>query len=603
MHAVLCIVIVFCLTGASVFAQNTYNGKITAQSGKSTTNKTGAPRGNLGLALDEYMRRLEAYGFSGSLLVAKNGQIYLAKGYGLADRARSVPVTADTSFYGASLAKQFTAAAVMLLEQRGKLRVEDSITKYFDNVPEDKKQVTLHQLLTHSAGFPNEFSRAGVDYYKNPDEFYYKDRDEYVQKILAAPLDFKPGSDAGYSNAGYSFIAAIIEKVSGQPYRRFVRENLLIPAGLTRTGFGDDAKKWNQALVAKGFNGSVEIPHSYQADWGVIGAGGIFTSVTDLYKWEFALRGNKILGETAKAKMYGARVPSGSIFDYGYGWRTQKSPRGTNIIWASGLEPEFSAMFQRYVDENVTIIFMTNNSLDGFPFRDVLVIPGFGGTIERIVFGREYTLPPWFVENKSGSLEKYAGTYKTADGAEFIVSVDKNALRVAPRSQASADLLIPPIQETPAPDYAKYHEQIEKAINLYQSGNKAAAYEQIAFDGEKLEKQYGRFLGLERMVTIPVFRNKGTHRATTYAELKFARGIVSYRWHWWDGNLYERHEPKFGQQMTILPPFREQSPEEFVTYDITLGMSLRVTFEIENNGKVAALTIVNPKGGIKAFKL
>ncbi|HEX8737917.1 MAG TPA: serine hydrolase domain-containing protein, partial [Pyrinomonadaceae bacterium] len=538
MHLALCILIVFGFTLVSGFAQNTYKGKITARSDKSTVKNSGVVRGSLGAALDEYMRRLEGYGFSGSLLVAKDGEIYLAKGYGLADRQRSVPVTSDTAFYGASLTKQFTAAAVMLLEQRGKLRVEDSITKYFDNVPEDKSQVTLHQLLTHSAGFPNEFSRAGVDYYKNPDEFYYKDRDEYVRAILAAPLDFKPGSGAGYSNAGYSLVAAIIEKVSGQSYRRFVRENLLLPAGLTRTGFGEDAKKWNQASVARGFNGSVEIPHSYEAAWGVLGAGGIFTSVADLYKWELALRGNKILNEMEKAKMYGARVPSGGFFDYAYGWRAQKSPRGTNIIWASGLEPEFSAMFQRYVDENVSIIFMTNNSLDGFPFRDVLVIPGAQAAIERIVFGRDYQLPPWFVESKAASLQKYAGTYKTSSGAEFVVSIERNALRVAPRSQPAADLLIPPVQDTPAPDYAKYHEEIEKAINLYQSGNKDAAYEQVRFDGAKLEKQYGRFLGLERMVTIPVYRTKGTHRATTYAELKFERGIVSYRWHWWNGELY-----------------------------------------------------------------
>lgn len=595
-------IVIFCVVvSGPVFGQSSRT-----EAAKSfSKNKSDGPvivRGELGAALDEYMRRLEGFGFSGSLLVAKDNEILIAKGYGLADRERSVPVTPDTSFYSASIAKQFTAAAVMLLEQRGKLRVEDPITRYFDNVPADKRQITLHQLLTHSAGMPNEFSRPGADFYKNADEFYYKDRDEYVRQILAAPLDYAPGARSGYSNAGFSLAAAIIEKISGQSYRAFVRENLFIPAGLTRTGFGDDAKKWNRAAVAKGFNGSVEIAHGYEADWGVIGAGGIFTSVRDLYKWELALRGNKILDETRKAKMYGARVPSGSVFDYAYGWRAQKSPRGTNIIWASGLEPEFSAMFQRYTDENVTIIFLTNNSLDGFPYRDALVVPGFGGTIERIVFGREYTLPPWYAADRAGALEKYAGIYQTSGGAEFIVSVDKNALRVAPRSQASADLLIPPVADTPAPDYAKYHEQIEKGIELYKSGNKAAADEQIGFDGAQLEKQYGRFSGVERMVTLPVFRNKGTHRATTYAELKFERGIVSCRWHWWNGELYEKHQPKPGRQLTILPPFRQQSPGEFVTYGIISGISLRVEFDTENNGRGASMTIANPKGSIKALK-
>ena len=566
--------------------------------------KSNIVRGELGAALDEYMRRLEGYGFSGALLVAKNDEIYLAKGYGLADRERSIPVTADTVFHGASLTKQFTAAAIMKLEQQGKLRVEDSITKYFDDMPEDKKGITLHHLLTHSAGFPNEFSRPGVDYYKNPEKFSYEDRDEYVRAILAAPLEYPTGSKTVYSNAGFSLAAAIIEKVSGHPYENFVRENLLIPAGLKNTGFAPDAKRWNKNSLARGFNGSVEIARGAGSDggWGATGAGGIRSTVKDLYKWELALRGDKILNAAEKAKMFGARVPSGAFYDYAYGWRWHKSPRGTNIIWASGLVPEFSAMFERYVDEGVTIIFMTNNSLDGFPYRDVLVVPGREAAIERIIFGKEYTLPPWFAESKPGALQKYAGTFKTADGAEFVVTAEKNALRVAPRSQAAADLLIPPITETPNPDYAKYHEQIESGIKAYQSGDKNEAYKQITFDGEKLEKQYGRFRGNERLLTLPVIRGKNTHRATIYAELKFEREIVSYRWHWWNGELYEQHKPKSGLHLAVLPPFRQQSANEFVTYHILMGLSLRVGFDFGNDGKIHSLTLITAKGEVKASR-
>jgi len=165
-------------------------------------------RGSLGTALDQYLSRLEGYGFSGAVLVAKNDEIYLSKGYGLADRAISIPVTPDTLFEGASLTKQFTAAAVMKLEQQGKLRVEDPITKYFDNVPDDKKSITLHHLMTHSAGFPNEFSKPGGG--------YYQDRDEFVRAILATPLEYPPGTESVYSNPSYSLVAAVIEKGSGK---------------------------------------------------------------------------------------------------------------------------------------------------------------------------------------------------------------------------------------------------------------------------------------------------------------------------------------------------------------------------------------------------
>lgn len=200
-------------------------------------------RGEMGKALDEYLRRLEGFGFSGALLVAKDGEIYLSKGYGWADRERRIPVTTETVFEGASLNKQFTAAAIMKLEEQGKLRVEDSISKYFDNVPEDKKTVTLHHLLTHSAGFPNEFGRSGVDYGKNPEQYYYQDRDTFVREILKAPLEYAPGTKAGYSNPSYSLAAAIVEKVSGQSYESFVREQLLVPAGLANTGFENEVKK------------------------------------------------------------------------------------------------------------------------------------------------------------------------------------------------------------------------------------------------------------------------------------------------------------------------------------------------------------------------
>lgn len=567
------------------------------------TAESAVVRGEMGNALDEYMKRLEGYGFSGSLLVAKNGQIALSKGYGLADRERFIPVTADTLFEGASLNKQFTAAAVMKLEQQGKLRVEDPITKYFDNVPDDKKGITLHQLMTHSAGFPNEFGKSDVDYSDNPHEYYYQDRDEFVRAILAAPLEYPTGTKAVYSNPSYSVVAAIIEKVSGQSYESFLKEQLFIPAGLTNTGFYAEARKLNPALIARGFNGTVEIERaSYESGWGSIGAGKILVSATDLYKWELALRGEKILSAKSKEKLFGTRVPSGGGFDYAYGWRVHKSPRGTNIIWASGLVPEFSAMFQRYVEEDVTIIFLTNNSFNGYPLRDVLVIPGGGMAIERIVFGRDYTLPPWFIETKSGSLQAYAGTYKTTSGDEFVISVEKDQLRVAPRSQSAADLLIPPIKEIIEPDYSKYHEKVEKALSAYQNVNKQEAKMEIEFLGEKLEKQYGKFLGLERIVTVPDIRNARNHQATTYAELRFERGIVSYRWHWWNGNLYERQTPKAGIHLSFLPPFRQQSPEEFVTYHITLGMPLRVKFELANSGEVKALMIATPKGYVKAGK-
>lgn len=104
------------------------------------------------------------------------------------------------------------------------------------------------------------------------------------------------------------------------------------------------------------------------------------------------------------------------------------------------------------------------------------------------------------------------------------------------------------------------------------------------------------------MLTIPEVRNTRNHQATTYAELGFERGIVSYRWHWWNGNLYDQQTPKAGIHTSFLPPFRQQSPEEFITYHITLGIPLRVKFDLEDNEIAAAMMIQTPKGYVKAAR-
>lgn len=143
----------------------------------------GTVRGELAGQLDDQMKKLEAGGFSGVLLVAKGGGVILAKGYGMADRDKKIPVTADTVMCIGSITKQFTGAAILKLETQGKLRVTDPITRYFKDVPDDKTGITLHHLLTHSAGFAGEL---GDDYQKIG-------RDDFIRLALKSKLRSKPG--------------------------------------------------------------------------------------------------------------------------------------------------------------------------------------------------------------------------------------------------------------------------------------------------------------------------------------------------------------------------------------------------------------------------
>jgi CubicO group peptidase (beta-lactamase class C family) len=165
--------------------------------------------GDAGRALDEYLSRLERFGFTGGALAVRGKDVLLSKSYGLSDRARGARLTTDSVYNLGSITKQFTAAAILTLEMQGKLAVTDLASKYLDGVPADKAAITLHHLLTHSSGLESDFS---------PTDYDPVGREEYVQRALQSTLLFTPGEGYEYSNAGYSLLAAIVERGSGQPY-------------------------------------------------------------------------------------------------------------------------------------------------------------------------------------------------------------------------------------------------------------------------------------------------------------------------------------------------------------------------------------------------
>ena len=314
--------------------------------------------GELGAQLDARMRQIAAKGFSGALLIAKDGRIALASGYGLADRERKFAYSSETVFDIGSLTKQFTGAAILKLEMQGKLRADDKISKYFKDVPADKADITLHHLLTHSAGLINVL---GGDYEKLT-------RDEMIKGALASKLQTAPGAKYEYSNLGYSLLAAIVEIVTAKSYEKYLHDNLFEPAGMKETGYV--IPKWKSENLAVGYSkdGSrwgTPLEKVWDADgpyWNLRGNGGILSTAIDLYKWHTALEGEKILSKAAKEKFFAPHIkeqPEAVSF-YGYGWVTQKTSRGTKLVWHNGGNPVFYAEFRRYVDENAVVIVATN---------------------------------------------------------------------------------------------------------------------------------------------------------------------------------------------------------------------------------------------------
>ncbi len=309
---------------------------------------------NLQNQIDEYFLRLARENhFSGAVLVAQNGEILLKRGYGRVNESDgSISITPDTVFDIGSISKQFTAAAILRLEQDGLLNVLDRISEYFNDVPPDKAHITIHQLLTHSAGFTE-------DHFE--DDLHPMTRDEAQQAIFSLPLGYQPGTDYHYSNTGYTLLAIIIEKVSGIPYTNYLRQTFFEPLGMTHTGFYND--NWSSSLVANTyFNGKdqgkpSDWPGPY---WGVMGNGGVLSTVEDLYIWWQSLQNHSVLSPNQTEKLFARHISEGSSDSfYGYGWLIQDSPYG-NLITHNGGGIGGNSDLAVYSDKNLIIIICSN---------------------------------------------------------------------------------------------------------------------------------------------------------------------------------------------------------------------------------------------------
>jgi CubicO group peptidase (beta-lactamase class C family) len=258
-------------------------------------------------------------GFSGVILVVRDGKIALHKAYGLANRESKVPNTIDTIFAIGSTPIDFTKVGILLLAERDKLQLSDPITKYFTGVPPDKQGITIRHLMTGRSGL-QDFHDLPSD--ADPDHTWI-DRDEAVRRILDQKLLFEPGSGRQHSHSAWGLLAAVIEIVSGQTYPEFTREHLFGPAGMKDTGFSGEEYPLERMAIGYGpkSDGKINAPPYWgPTSWLVMGSGGQVSTSGDLLRWVRALREGKILSDESTADYFEGspgRVLSGGDM-YGY---------------------------------------------------------------------------------------------------------------------------------------------------------------------------------------------------------------------------------------------------------------------------------------------
>ena len=344
-----------------------------------------APPDGLQAVVQPYV---DADTFMGSVLVAKDGKIILSKSYGMADLEWNVPNSPTTRFNIASMTKQFTAASILLLEDRGKLKTDDFVKKYLPDAPPSWDKMTIYQLLTHTSGIPDD----GAKYDPGPPEkLSFNDK----------PLDFQPGEKWAYTNLGYIVLGYLIENITGQTYEDFVAENIFKPLEMNDSGMFSFVTVIPRRASGywPGSNGIENADRSFDTRIG-FSSGSLYSSAEDLLRWEEGLFGGKLLKPASLRKMI---TPFKS--DYACGLYVKRVD-GHLMIEHDGNNIGFNSDMAYYPEEKITVIVLANlNGTVTGELTKALAAVALGETPPTPSIHKEILLP-------KEVLARYAGTYQ-----------------------------------------------------------------------------------------------------------------------------------------------------------------------------------------------
>ena len=351
-----------------------------------------------------------------AVLVIKDGEVLLRKGYGLADLEQEIPIEPDMVFRIGSVTKQFTTAAILLLEEEGKLSVEDDLRKHLPDFPTSGRTITIAQLLTHTSGIRS---------YTDMPDFGGKMREDMsVDQIIALfrdqPLGFEPGEKYAYNNSGYVLLGAIVERVSGKTYETYLREKVFEPLGMSQTYYGSASRIVPKR--AQGYDGvNAEFENAEYLSMSIpYAAGSLLSTVDDLAKWDRALYGTGLLSQASLDKWWKPfSLASGESIHYGYGWSIS-SYEGHPVVSHGGGINGFTCYLLRMPEDRVFVTVLTNKN-DEKANPGVVARRLAAAAIGKPVDETTVALDP-------GALAKHAGLYRTSGGARYLVKLDTDRL-------------------------------------------------------------------------------------------------------------------------------------------------------------------------------
>lgn len=358
--------------------------------------------------------------FMGSVLVYKDNKVVLSKGYGLADIENQISNSSFTKFRIASVTKQFTAALVLMLQEKGILSTEDPIRKYYPDFPNGDK-ITIHHLLSHTSGIMELSTLKEIDSLTLnalPIDFY-------INYIKSKPLDFEPGSKFKYSNTGYMILTRIIEKASGKSYITLLNERILAPLGMNSTGMDDAENIVMNRASGYYLNQKNEIKNAHYVYLPTLGgAGSLYSTTEDLLKWCKAIQQKKLLKAASWDK-----ITKANLGNYGYGLFITEINKRTVWMHGGGVQG-FATQFIYYPNDNALIIILKNIENAPRLFNAQVMA-------HAVLFGEPYTFP---AEKKAITLSNdiiasFSGEYEFQQGFKMTITYENSQIFVQIQGQ------------------------------------------------------------------------------------------------------------------------------------------------------------------------